>query len=253
MKNYILVGASKGIGREFIKKAIKKNVTIFLISRTNIDIESSKIVHIKTDLNNTQDLKNSLEIIIKRCNSIDSIGFFQKYRPIDKTKYRLEEDIAINIKATKYIIETLSEYFNDHGLKSIVVIGSIASKFVAIEQPVDYHIVKSALIGLVNYFAVLLAKQKIRVNMVSPSTTIKDENKIFYLENKNLTQLYEEISPLGSIVQSKDVVNLVHYLLSNKSKSVTGQNIIIDGGISLQWQEALGRELLNLTNTKITQ
>lgn len=254
MKYFIVVGGSRGIGREFIKNLSKNDKnTILLLSRTSVDIEKSNIIHFKTDLLKKKDIVNTIEKIKKLEYKIDSVFFCQKYRIIAKEQYSLKDDFSINVEATKNIIELIKESFNQKGLKSIVVVGSIASKFVATEQPVDYHISKSALIGLVNFYAVELGILGVRINMVSPSTVIKDENKKFYKNNKSLYHIYKDISPLNDVVKVKDVINLVKYLLSKKSRFITGQNIIIDGGISLQWQEVLSRRFSNIDNLKITQ
>jgi len=254
MKYFVVIGGSKGIGRELIKKLIKdqKNM-VLLVSSQNIDIDSSNIIHFKTNLLNEEDIQNTLVSIKKISPKIDSLFFSQKYRLIDKSAYKLTEDLMVNVATTKIFIEYFKDKFYKNGLKSIVIIGSIASKFVATEQPVDYHISKSALVGLVNYYAVALGENKIRVNMISPSTVIKDENKLFYKTNKELYNLYRSISPSKSVLKSSNVVDLAKYLLFKKSKFITGQNIIIDGGISLQWQESIGRKLVNLDNLKLIQ
>ncbi len=251
MKYHIVVGGSKGIGREFVKKLLKnKKNKILLISRSNIDIKSENIIHFKTDLSDKKNVKNTLKNIIKLNCKVNSLLFCQKYRPI-KNNNKLKKELIINVESTKIIIETLIQ--NDNTLKSIVVIGSIASKFVATEQSINYHISKSALIGLVNYYAVSLAELGIRINMISPSTVIKDENREFYKNNTKLYNLYCAISPSNLIVNSSNVADLIQYLLSKKSKFITGQNIIIDGGMSLVWQEVVGRKFVNVNNIKITR
>lgn len=253
MKYFLVVGASKGIGREFIKKLLKnKKNRVLLISRSNVNIESKNVTHFKTDLLNEDDIRDTLKRIKKMEYKIDSLLFAQKYRPASTAVNNLREELLVNVEATKIIIEGLKQSFNKKGLKSIVVIGSIASAYVADEQAVDYHISKSALVGLVNYYAVTLGGMGIRINMVSPSTVIKDENRSFYNNNKILYDLYSMVSPLNSVLGSKDVVNLIKYLLFKKSKFITGQDIIIDGAISLQWQESLARKISNITN-KLTQ
>lgn len=254
MKCFVVVGGSKGIGREFIKQAIKKrNNRILLISRSDIDIKSENIVHFKTDLSSNKDIEKTLDSIKKQKYKIDALLFCQKYRPLDGKKRSLKEELSVSVESTKIIIEALSDSFSKKGLKSIVLIGSIASKFVATEQAADYHIAKSALVGLMNYYAVSLGKKGIKVNMVSPSTTIKDENREFYKTNNELYGLYKSLSPMKSVLESKNVVELVCYLFSKKSRFITGQNITIDGGLSLLWQEAIAREFNNIGNIKLTQ
>ena len=249
MKHFVVVGGSKGIGREFVKKLINENNRVTILSRNPIDINSENINHIPLDLNDISSFQKRLEKI----KDIDSISFFQKYRPKKEDCFNLNDEMNISVNATKKIIDLLEDKFYKTGLKSIVIIGSIASSFVALEQPANYHISKSALLGLLNFYAVHCGNLGIRVNMVSPSTVIKDENREFYKNNKELYTLYTTLSPLKSIVKSKDVANLVYYLSGENSQFITGQNITIDGGISLQWQESMARNISNMNDIKVTQ
>ncbi|MCX6050968.1 MAG: SDR family NAD(P)-dependent oxidoreductase [Campylobacterales bacterium] len=254
MKYFVVVGGSKGIGREFIKQVIKKKTNrVLLLSRTNIDIKSENIVHFQTDLLSNEAIQTTINSIKKLDHKIDSLLFCQKYRPIDTKKRSLSDELMVSVESTKMIIEALRDSFSKKGLKSIVLVGSIASKFVATEQAVDYHIAKSALVGLMHYYAVSLANKGMRVNMVSPSTTLKDENRDFYKKNHELYDLYKSVSPQKKLLKSKNVTDLIRYLLSRKSKFVTGQNILIDGGLSLLWQEAVARNFKNIGNIKLTQ
>ncbi len=243
MKYYVVVGGSKGIGRELIKSLLeKKGVKILLFSRTDIDIKSKKIIHYKIDLLALKDLQKVLKSIKKEKIYIESLIFLQRYRPAKRSENPLSEEFKMSVEATKIIIEFFKKRFDAQGAKSIVVVGSIATKFVAIEQNIDYHIAKSALVGLVNYYAVVLGRYGININMFSPSRTLKKENKAFYKQNKELYDLYSSISPLQRMLYSTDIVDGIKFLMSKKSKFINGQNIFVDGGISLQWQEVIGLE-----------
>jgi NAD(P)-dependent dehydrogenase (short-subunit alcohol dehydrogenase family) len=72
---------------------------------------------------------------------------------------------------------------------------------------------------------------------------MKEEAMDFYKKNSQLLDLYRDIIPLKRMGTSEDVVNAMIYLCSEKAAYITGQNIIIDGGLSLIWQESLSRKL----------
>ena len=252
-RHYLVIGGSKGIGREFIKESLSQNIKISLISRSDLDIEDENLSNFNYNLENTTDLITVLKDIIHQNGEIDSITFFQKFRPQDKKINPLESEFKISLQSTQIIIEFMKDFFIKDGLNSIILIGSIANSYIAEEQPASYHIAKSGLLGLMRYYAVDLGKLKIRVNSISPSTVIKEENKEFYKQNKDLYDLYSSLSPLSRVAESKDITNLIHFLNSNNATFITGQDIVVDGGISLQWQESLARKLSNLTTKKVTQ
>jgi NAD(P)-dependent dehydrogenase (short-subunit alcohol dehydrogenase family) len=75
---------------------------------------------------------------------------------------------------------------------------------------------------------------------------LKDESKEFYLNNKPLFELYEDIVPLKRMGTTEDSANVIRFLCSSQASFVTGQSILIDGGLSLQWPESMARGLKKL-------
>jgi len=245
MRNIVVFGGSKGVGREFIKQNIKsKRNKIFLLSRENINIQSSQINFYRTDFLNTKNLVQNLINIAKESYQIDAILFSHRYRP--KREKNIREDFIVNVEATCIAIEYLKNFFKPDGLKSMVIIGSVASKFVATEQDIGYHISKSSLEAVTKYFAVKFGKDGIRTNMIMPITTIKDENKKFYEQNPNIVSSYSSINPLKRMLKAEDIVKLISFLFSKKSNFINGEIIRIDGGVSLLAQESLVRMLCGI-------
>jgi NAD(P)-dependent dehydrogenase (short-subunit alcohol dehydrogenase family) len=93
----------------------------------------------------------------------------------------------------------------------------------------------------------------IRVNCVSPGTTVKDENRNFYKQNLSLRELYAGITPLRRMGTAEDVAAVVAFLCSKQAGFITGQNIIVDGGASLQWPESMARGLAALDTLPVTR
>ena len=96
-----------------------------------------------------------------------------------------------------------------------------------------YSASKSGLVGFSKSLSLELAKQKIRVNCISPgivkSPLYNEYSKQLTLEmNKKIVESH----PLG-LGSFTDINNSVRFLLSNESKWITGHNLIIDGGYSV--------------------
>ena len=177
--------------------------------------------------------------IIKKNGELNNLIFMQRYRGEDNW----EGELKVSITATKEIIENLSTNFKEKEEKSIVIVSSIASKFIVESQPLSYHIAKSSLNTMVDYYTVKLGKLGIKVNAVLPSTLIKEESKEYYLNNKTIQKFYKEIVPLGRMITSDDVCNTVIFLCSKKASGITGQKIILDGGLSKVWPESLAKKI----------
>jgi NAD(P)-dependent dehydrogenase (short-subunit alcohol dehydrogenase family) len=90
-------------------------------------------------------------------------------------------------------------------------------------KSLDYSVVKHGLIGLTKYYASLNAKYNVKVNMVSPAPILNNQNKKLVHNIKNQI-------PMKKLAEKEDLFNLILFLISKKSKFITGQNILVDGG-----------------------
>ena len=96
----------------------------------------------------------------------------------------------------------------------------------SINTPAVYSVSKAAVIGLTKYLATYWAEKNIRVNCITPGGVESGQNDVF-------KEKYSSRVPLGRMAQPEEMVGALLYLASNASSYVTGQNIIIDGGLSV--------------------
>ena len=83
--------------------------------------------------------------------------------------------------------------------------------------------IKHGLIGMTKYYAAKFAKYNITCNAISPVGVYDHQNKKFI---KNLVKLI----PMQRMATKEDIKHVMNFLLSEKQRFITGQNIIIDGG-----------------------
>jgi NAD(P)-dependent dehydrogenase (short-subunit alcohol dehydrogenase family) len=95
----------------------------------------------------------------------------------------------------------------------------------AINTPAVYSVSKAAVLGLTSYLSTYWADSKIRVNTLTPGGIASGQNSEF--NNK-----YSNRVPLGRMGEASELTGALIYLASDASSYVTGQNIIIDGGLS---------------------
>jgi NAD(P)-dependent dehydrogenase (short-subunit alcohol dehydrogenase family) len=94
-----------------------------------------------------------------------------------------------------------------------------------INTPAVYSASKSAVIGLTKYLATYWANKGIRVNTITPGGIESGQNEVF-------KQKYSNRVPLQRMGKPHEIAGALLYLASDASAYVTGQNIIIDGGLS---------------------
>ena len=73
---------------------------------------------------------------------------------------------------------------------------------------------------------------------------IKPTSAKFYKKSNKYKIITKKIIPLQRLGNTKDIVNLIDFLCSDKSSYITGQSIYLDGGLSLMGQETVARKLI---------
>lgn len=250
-KHTLVIGGTRGTGRIIVKTLAEENHIVSVVGRRPAPLLDTKIPNVYywlTNIADRQHLSKTIKEIIKQNGKLSHLVFCQRFRDHGDS---WQGELETSLTATKNIIELTSDDFDKNGGRSIVIISSVASHLVGLEQPVSYHVAKAGINALVRFFAVVLGPKGIRINSISPSTVLKDESKQFYLKNKNLQKLYKQIIPLGRMGTANEIANVVSFLISPKSSFITGQDIIVDGGLSLHSQESLSRKLTSLDHPNL--
>lgn len=238
----LVVGGTRGIGRAVVRRLLRDGRKVSVLARTiPPEPAASGDLHYATaDLTDTEKLLPRLKEIVVARGKIQSLVFVQRYRGEGDA---WEGEWETSVTATRQVIDALRGDFAGDQDNAIVIVNSNASEIVVDEQPLSYHVAKAALLQLVRYYALNLGPLSIRVNGVCPITTLKPESQDYYLKNESLMNRYKKMIPLGRLGTADEVANVVAFLCSRDSSFITGQNLTIDGGISLRGHEALARIL----------
>jgi NAD(P)-dependent dehydrogenase (short-subunit alcohol dehydrogenase family) len=244
----LIVGGTRGVGRAFAMRAAESGEPVSIIGRTRIDHdEASPVRYFAADVADQAALARTLDEVAAR-GPVRSLALFQRYRSGGDA---WEQELATTLSATRQVIEWLALPGHHADRAAVVVIGSSAARLIASEQPVGYHVAKAGLVQLVAFYAVTLGRSGIRVNAISSGTIVKEESRGFYAAHPDLEALYQRIVPLGRMCTASDIVDVAMFLLSPQASYLTGQNIIVDGGVSLVWQESLARSTTSLQGLSV--
>jgi NAD(P)-dependent dehydrogenase (short-subunit alcohol dehydrogenase family) len=247
MNNFILVtGSSSGIGAEIAK---------LLSNKYNIILHGSNIVKLKKikkkcsskykqiiweyDLSKINNIKISLEQLI-RSNKIKINGYIHSagkflIKPSRLvTAQEIEEIWNIYFFSSFLIFQTIiNKKINKSALKKVIFISSNISGRGS-NGTVLYNSTKGALDSMMRSLAIEFAPN-IKINSILPGAIETNMTKnIFY--NKKIKNLILKNYPNG-FGQTKDIANFVDFLISNNSNWVSGQQITIDGGRSIDLSE----------------
>ena len=243
----VVIGGTRGLGAEVVKLFSQEGHQLSVLARTSLE-NTDNVTYVEADLLKEHSFLSAIEQVISTQGDINHLIFLQRYRG---TGDHWSGNLEVGLNATRKIIAYLKDKFckDENTDKSIVMVSSVAGTLANDSQPISYSITKAGLNYMVKYYAVELGQYGIRVNGVSPIGFIKEESKKYYLEeNKSLNKLYQDIIPLKRMGNSQDVANVISFLCSSGASFISGQNIAVDGGLSVRSHETLALELSR--NTK---
>lgn len=242
-KTILITGASSGIGRQCAIDCSKIGAKVVLVARneerlkeTLSEMEGDGHKLYPFDLNKTNDIKSFVTQIVAECGKINGLihaAGIEKTKPIKiLTTEDYEEVFRINALSGFELVRQLSGKNMEHG-GSIVMISSITS-VIGRGGVAAYSASKGAINSAVRVMALEFSSKKIRVNSISPGTILTPmmQNYLSGLSQEDYQKRIDGF-PLG-LGQTTDISNACIYLLSDASRWVTGQNLIVDGGYTVR-------------------
>jgi 3-oxoacyl-[acyl-carrier protein] reductase len=251
-EHFLVVGGTTGSGRVLVRRLLSAGQRVTVIGRHRpAELQQWPELNVEIlDLSEQAAIGEAIARAAAQFGPPNHLVFYQRYRGGgDQWGGELETTLT----GTKAVIAACASLFESGRNQAIVAVGSAASRFVLEEQPVSYHAAKAALLQMMRYYAVTLGPKGVRANVVSPDTVIKEESRQVYEDNPALTALYKKITPLGRLGTSEDIASAVAYLCSNEASFITGQDLVVDGGISLVGQVALARKLAGINDLKLNR
>ena len=224
MKNILVVGGSKGIGREIVNSQLEKGNNCYNFSRTESGIYNQNLTEEKIDIlsDDLPDIEN-IDSVIYCPGSIN-------LKPILQLKEEdFVNDFNINVLGA---IKTVKTYLNN--LKKGDDPSLLFFSTVAVGQGMPFHssvsVAKAGIEGLTKSLAAELAPS-IRVNCIAPTITRTDMAQRI-LRNEKIEENIANKHPLKKICEAKDISDMADFLISHNAKNITGQIMHVDGGMS---------------------
>ncbi len=240
--HYLVIGGTKGGGRQLVNMLVADETNSVSVFGRTPAFENKKpnLKEYGVDVTDYDSAISGLKEAVKNFGNITSVVFMQRHR---SKADEFSKDMDVGVNSTKAIIDFLvaNKLFSNQAC--IVMVSSIADTYIAEEQLAGYHVSKAGLVQLGRYFALKLGNLGIRVNSVSPCVVLKAEATDFYNKNQKLVSRYKKFIPLARMGTPEDIANAIIFLTSEKASYITGQNLVVDGGLTLRSHESLLRDI----------
>lgn len=211
--------------------------------------ETQKVIAIECDITSPESVSAMVKDVVTQLGRIDILlnnaaskgsnldQFFAPFENYSLQAWR--EVMSVNIDGLFLVAQSVGSQMKKQGGGSIIQTSSIYGVVApdqriyegseyngrAINTPAVYSVSKAAVLGLTSYLSTYWADSKIRVNTLTPGGIASGQNNEF-------NQKYSNRVPLGRMGEASELTGALIYLASDASSYVTGQNIIVDGGLS---------------------
>jgi NAD(P)-dependent dehydrogenase (short-subunit alcohol dehydrogenase family) len=258
-KHVVVTGACGILGSSFVRALATEGAHVAVVD-LNFDAAKSLCDEVNTasdvncipivcDITDPASVTRMIEEVLTQYSGIDVLlnnaagkssdlkQFFAPFEDYSLSQWR--EIMSVNIDGMFLVAQAVGKQMIAQGKGSIIQTSSIygvvapdqsiykGSSYLGgeINTPAVYSASKAAVLGLTRYLATYWADKGIRVNSISPGGVESGQNDTFK-EN------YSRRVPMGRMAQADELVGAILYLASDASSYVTGQNLIVDGGLS---------------------
>ena len=244
-KTALITGAGQGLGFEIAQNLSREGMRVLIAdcqrqqgedAAEQIRKEGGQADFFHVDLGSAESVNQMIERVVEKYQQLHLLVNNAKANPTSPTEDMSLENWDLSMKVTLsgsfYCARAVIPVMEKAGGGCIINISSIAATTVCNELP-DYHVAKAGVNHLTRHLAYWAGPKGIRVNNISPGFIIKKENVPRYEADKKWKNRWEWCHPLRRAGYSEDLSNAILFLASDFSSFITGQNLVIDGGLTL--------------------
>lgn len=239
----VVTGGGAGIGFACAELLASRGASVALLDlRPDVaDIaatlpgDAGKHIGVTLDVRDLAQVNAAVDTVMKRFGRIDhlvnSAGVAILDKAVDVTEAGWDTTMDVNLKASFFVAQAVAKPMMAAGRGRIVNLASQAA-VVALDRHVAYCASKAAIVGMTKVLAIEWAASGITVNAVSPTVVETELGKKAWAGE--VGERAKKQIPMGRFAQPAEIAAMVLYLLSGAAAMITGENVVIDGGYTVQ-------------------
>ncbi|HCP40424.1 MAG TPA: oxidoreductase [Cryomorphaceae bacterium] len=227
MKKYVIIGGSKGIGKETAELLTAEGHQVTVFSRTPYEGPAHSIEWEEFNVLEDSWENQMPEDIDGLVYSVGSINL-KPFRGLKPEVF--EDDFQLQVMGAVKALQAAYKNFNANSIPSVVLYSTVA-----VQRGMPFHATVSASKGAIEGLTRAIASEwapKARINCIAPSLTDTPLAGKF-LSTPEKKEAMGNNNPMKRVGEANDIAEMTAFLLSDKSSWMTGQIIHIDGGQSV--------------------
>lgn len=241
----IITGGNQGIGFAIAKGLAGVGATVIIANRRaaegqnaaeSLKKEGLNAVAISTDVSN----KSSVEALVSKVVSdfgridilVNNAGIVIRKPAEEISEEEWDRVMNINLRGLFFCCQLVGREMLQNKKGKIINISSVIAQKV---QPIRsvYAVSKAGVSHLTRALALEWSKYNINVNAIAPGVTITPLNQKYFEEHPEQLEGFAKSTPKGRVACPEDYVGAAIFLASDASDYVTGQTLVVDGGMAI--------------------
>ena len=234
----IVTGAARGIGLAIARRLHRAGAKVALLDRAESDVQKSAAslggIAIEVDIRDSASVDAAITQAHDRLGGLSilvnnaGMGMLKPLHTYSDKEW--DNILAVNLNGTFYAMRSAIPIMLEAS-GGVVVNNASVSASSPTRGELPYSAAKAGVIALTQGAAQEYGPA-IRVNAVSPGVVRSPMTELLY-QNPEVLEPVEQAIPLQRTGEVEEIADVVHFLCSDASRFMTGQNLIIDGGMSL--------------------
>lgn len=190
------------------------------------------------DVTNKENVDRVVQIAEEATGALDAVianaGIAHKVLLTDMSDEKFEHTLDVDLKGVFRVCRAAAPAMRAAKKGAMVALSSVMGTTYGWHDHVQYNAAKAGVVGLVRGLACDLGPDSVRINGVAPGF-IKTAQALSKVHSVGLAGLEAsaEYVPLGRYGEPEDIADVIFFLCSNGARYVTGQTIIVDGGLTV--------------------
>ena len=246
----LITGASRGIGRAIALRYAEEGADLFLAATNRAKLEEvkslaesrgAKVALRTVDVRDRAAVANMVDAAAEALGAIDVLvnnaGVYKAARLVDYAPEDFDHIVQVNLYGAFHVMQLVLRHMQARGRGKVVNIASTAGKWMSMNQSA-YNASKHALVGLTRCAGLEMGPLGINVNAICPGFVETDMLEEFRAHADILGVPFEQVKaaglarvPLRRFLKPEEIAHLAVYLASSESDGMTGQSILLDGGM----------------------